>query len=50
MLMRGTSELSRQEIQDEFDKLKAQVSVSGGADWFVANITTTKENMASAFC
>lgn len=48
MLMRGTSELSRQEIQDEFDKLKAQVSVSGGADWLVADITTTKENLPSA--
>lgn len=48
MLMRGTSELSRQEIQDEFDKLKAQVLVTGGADWLVANITTTKENLPSA--
>jgi len=48
MLMRGTSELSRQEIQDEFDKLKAQVYVAGGADWVVANITTTKENLSSA--
>lgn len=49
MLMRGTSELSRQDIQDEFDKLKARVSLSGGADWLVANITTTKENLPSAF-
>jgi zinc protease len=48
MLMRGTSELSRQEIQDEFDKLKAQVRVDGGADWLVASITTTKENLSSA--
>jgi len=48
MLMRGTSKLSRLDIQDEFDKLKAQVSVSGGANWLVANITTTKENLASA--
>jgi zinc protease len=48
MLIRGTSELSRQEIQDEFDKLKAQVSVSGGADWLVANITTTKDNLPLA--
>jgi zinc protease len=48
MLMRSTTELSRQEIQDEFDKLKAQVSVSGGAAWLVANITTTKENLPSA--
>jgi zinc protease len=49
MLMRGTSELSRQDIQDEFDKLKARVSLSGGADWLVANITTTKEYLPSAF-
>jgi zinc protease len=48
MLIRGTSELSRQEIQDEFDKLKAQVSVSGGAVGLVANITTTKDNLPSA--
>ncbi|MEP1447124.1 MAG: pitrilysin family protein [Paraglaciecola sp.] len=48
MLMRGTSELSRQEIKDEFDKLKAQVRVAGGTDWLVANITTTKENLSAA--
>ncbi len=48
MLMRGTRELSRQQIQDEFDKLKAQVSVAGGPDWLVANITTTKENLSPA--
>ena len=48
MLMRGTSGLSRQEVLDEFDKLKAQVSVSGGADRLVANITTTKDNLPSA--
>jgi zinc protease len=48
MLIRGTSKLSRQEIQDEFDKLKAQVSVSGGAVGLVANITTTKDNLPSA--
>lgn len=45
MLMRGTTDLSRQEIQDEFDKLKAQVRVAGGAGWLVANITTTKGNL-----
>ncbi len=48
MLMRGTSELSRQDIQDEFDKLKAQVSVSGGVDGLVATITTTKDNLSAA--
>ena len=48
MLMRGTSELSRQDIQDEFDKLKAQVSISGGVDGLVVNITTTSENLSAA--
>lgn len=48
MLMRGTSELTRQQIQDEFDKLKAQVGIAGGADWLVANVTTTKENLSPA--
>ncbi|MGS2720372.1 M16 family metallopeptidase [Paraglaciecola aestuariivivens] len=48
MLMRGTSELTRQQIQDEFDKLKAQVNLYGGSDWLVANVTTTKENLSPA--
>lgn len=48
MLMRGTSKFSRQEIQDEFDNLKAQARVSGGKDWLVASITTTKTNLPAA--
>jgi zinc protease len=48
MLMRGTSELSRQEIQDEFDKLKAQACFDGGADWLGASITTSKDNLPSS--
>ena len=31
MLMRGTTKHTRQQIQDEFDRLKARVSVGGGA-------------------
>lgn len=45
MLMRGAAGLSRQAIQDEFDKLKAQVSVSGGAEYAFAGINTTRENL-----
>ena len=32
MLMRGTAKHTRQQIQDEFDRLKARVSVNGSAD------------------
>ena len=45
MLMRGAAGLNRQAIQDEFDKLKAQVNVSGGAEYAYAGITTTRENL-----
>ena len=31
LLMRGTQKKNRQQIQDEFDRLKARVSVGGGA-------------------
>lgn len=44
MLMRGTAKRTRQQLKDEFDKLKAQVSVSGSATDVRASIQTTKEN------
>jgi len=44
MLMRGTSKHTREQIQDEFDKLKARVSVSGGPNNATASIETTREN------
>jgi len=44
MLMRGTSRHTRQQIKDEFDRLKAQVSVSGGGSGATASIQTTREN------
>lgn len=44
MLMRGTTKHTRQQLKDEFDRLKAQVSVRGGADGASASIQTTKEN------
>ncbi|MFC3095125.1 insulinase family protein [Alteromonas sediminis] len=45
MLLRGGAGLTRQQIQDEFDKLKAQVSVFGGVDFGFTRITTTRENL-----
>ena len=48
MLMRGTAKHTRQQISDEFDRLKAQVSVSGNAESLNARITTTRPNLAAA--
>lgn len=45
MLMRGTARHSRQQIKDEFDRLKAQVMINGGKDAAMANIQTTRENL-----
>ena len=48
LLMRGTAKHTRQQISDEFDRLKAQVSVSGNAESLNARITTTRPNLAAA--
>ncbi len=45
MLMRGTEKRSRQELIDEFDRLKAQVNVGGDATFASARIQTTRENL-----
>lgn len=45
MLMRGTKTLSREQLQDEFDKLKANVNIGGSASGAFVSITTTKENL-----
>lgn len=45
MLNKGTTNRTRQQIQDELDKLKAQVSVFGGGNQANITIKTTKENL-----
>ena len=45
LLERGTTKMSRQQIKDEFDRLKARVSIYGGASSANANIETTRENL-----
>lgn len=45
MLMRGTAKHTRQQIKDEFARLKARVFVSGGATQAGAYIETVRENL-----
>ena len=45
MLMRGTAKHSRQQIKDEFDKLKARVSLSGSATQANVSLETVRENL-----
>jgi len=47
-LMRGTKTKSRQQIQDEMDRLKAQITVSGGVNNATIHVQTTEENLAGA--
>ncbi len=48
MLNKGTSKKTRQQIKDEFDRLKANVFIGGGATQTFINVTTTKPNLAEA--
>lgn len=45
MLMRGTQKHTRQQIQDEFNRLKASVSVTGGPSLGFVTIDTVRENL-----
>lgn len=45
MLMRGTASHTRQQLKDEFDRLKAQVNMFGSATGATATIQTTRENL-----
>ena len=47
MLNKGTTTMSRQQIQDRFDALKAQVRFGGGANYVQANFKTTRDNLAA---
>jgi len=45
MLMRGTAKHTRQQIKDEFDRLKASAFVFGSPTGAGASITTTRQNL-----
>ncbi|HEV3200262.1 MAG TPA: pitrilysin family protein [Bryobacteraceae bacterium] len=48
LLMRGTKNKNRQQIQDETDKLKAQINVLGGVNSVSANVRTLEANLAGS--
>jgi len=48
ILIRGTKSKSRQQIQDEIDRLKARINVGGGAAGASANIETVEANLAGS--
>ncbi len=45
LLMRGTSKHTRQQLQDELDRLKAQVRIFGGATGATVLIETNRQNL-----
>jgi zinc protease len=45
MLLRGSRRHTRQQIQDEFDRLKGRVSINGDAPSTRATVETTRENL-----
>ena len=45
LLMRGTLKHNREQLQDEFDKIKARVSVSGSATGASASINTVRSGL-----
>jgi zinc protease len=46
MLDKGTKSKSRQQIKDEFDRLKARVNFFGGSNQAGASIETTRDNLS----
>ncbi|WP_259015602.1 M16 family metallopeptidase [Emticicia fluvialis] len=48
MLNKGTKTMSRQQIKDTLDKLKAQVFIGGGGNSVSVNIESNKENLPKA--
>jgi zinc protease len=48
LLMRGTKNKNRQQIQDETDRLKAQISVTGSVDEASASVRTLEANLADS--
>jgi zinc protease len=47
LLMRGTNSKNRQQIQDEMDRLKAQINIGGNASGANANVETIRENLVA---
>jgi zinc protease len=48
MLDKGTRNRSRQQVKEEFDRLRANVSVGGGGNNITVTVTTTRDNLIPA--
>ncbi len=48
MLMRGTTQLARQQLEDELDRLGAQMNVAGDLSGAIAMIESKRENLPAA--
>lgn len=48
LMTRGTKELSRQELKDQLDKIKAQLSADGALGRVTFTLQTTRENLPAA--
>ncbi len=48
MLDKGTQNRTRQQIREEFDRLRANVSIGGAGNNIVASVTTTRDNLLPA--
>ena len=48
LLMRGTTKHTRQQLQDEFDRLKATIRVSGGIDGATASVSTLRAGLVDS--
>ena len=48
LLMRGTKNKTRQQIQDESDRLKAQISASGGVNFASGSLRTLEANLGDS--
>jgi zinc protease len=45
LLVRGTAKHTRQQLQDEFDRLKARVNINGWGSGMYLHVETTRENL-----
>jgi zinc protease len=48
MLMRGTTKHTRQQIEDEFDRLKTRVNMNNWGSGMYVSLETTRENLPAA--
>jgi zinc protease len=48
LIARGNARMTRQEIKDQFDKLRTRLSINGGAEGVTVSIMTNRDNLPAA--